>query len=366
MAKGPYIPNVEPIIQAGLDPKTGLPVKMVSADGCNLKNDIKRTLRVLDEQNAVRRYRWVNLPNGLTSELIERILYYKGQAAFFFMPTDEKFYFLPYALDGTIDVYGRYTAITPLPFNGQPGTEKDGKIKPWISGLKRKVIYEMPEDYNLDDFENSCVLLHDYTQQMSENIIPRQIQQDPIIDAMAESFPMARTSLLSNSGIKGMRVNSDDDAAEVKRASKAVSKAALTGDPWVPVTAQVEFQDLTSAGSAIKSEEYLLYMQAMDNYRLSLYGLKNGGLFQKKSHMLESEQQMNDGNTSLAYLDGLLLRQHFCDLVNSIWPLGIACLPEETVMGYDANNDGFIGTQEDQSGTQEGSQDAANTQEVSE
>lgn len=366
MAKGPYMPNIEPIIAAGLDPKTGLPTRLGSVDGSTLQNDIKRSLRILDEQNAVRRYRWVNLPNGLTSELMERILYYKGQAAFFYMKENNKFYFLPYALDGTIDVYGRYTDITPLPFNGQPGTEKDGKIKPWISGLKRHVLYEMPEDYNLKDFEEGCVLLHDYTQQMSENIIPRQIIQDPILNAMSESFPMARTSLLANSGIKALRVNDDDQSAEVKRASKSVTKAALTGDPWVPMVGNLEFQDLTSNGSALKAEEYLLYLQALDNYRLSLYGLKNGGLFQKKSHMLESEQQMNDGNTTLAYIDGLAHRQGFCDLVNSVWPLGIACLPEETVMGYDMNGDGMIGNNEDQSGTQPGEQDAMTNEEVQE
>ena len=54
----------------------------------------------------------------MDGQLLERILYYRGQGAFFYMESLEKFFFLPFALDGEIDVYGRYTGITPLPFNG--------------------------------------------------------------------------------------------------------------------------------------------------------------------------------------------------------------------------------------------------------
>ena len=352
MANNAKLPDIESLIQAGIDPKTGLPIRMADHK-CELKSNIKRSLRILDEQNAINRYRWYNLPNGLTGQLIERILYYRGQGMFFYMPTDGKFYFLPYALDGTIDVYGRFTDVTPVPFNG---TSQDSKQKAWITGLKRKVVYEMPEEYNIDDFDGSCVLLHDYCKQSSETNISRQIIQDPVLDAMAEAFPMARTSLLANSGIKGMRVNDEDQQAQVKAASRSITNAALTGDPWVPFVGQVEFQDFTSAGSALKSEEYLLYMQALDNYRLSLYGLKNGGLFQKKSHMLEAEQDMNDGNVGLVYQDGLTLRQEFCDLVNSIWPLGIAVEPSETVIGLDRNADAMVADDQDQSGTVEGDQ----------
>lgn len=46
------------LIQAGIDPKTGLPIKMTSSDEkCTLKLDIKKALRVLDEQNAINRYK---------------------------------------------------------------------------------------------------------------------------------------------------------------------------------------------------------------------------------------------------------------------------------------------------------------------
>lgn len=339
------------LLSAGVDPVTKLPLKVTDSMECMLKNDIRRALRIVDEQDAVNRYNWYNLPDGLDGELLERILYYKGQGMFFQL--SENFYFLPYALNGTIDVYGRYTGVTPLPFNGQAADDDSKeKVKPWIIGLNRKPVYQIADDEieDLDNLaENGCVLLHDYCKQRSQINIARQVIQEPILDKMAEAFPLARTNLFANSGIKGMRVNDENMKANVDAANNALQKAALNGKPWVSIVGNLEFQELTD-GSALKSEEFLLYMQALDNFRLSLYGLQTGGLFQKKSHMLESEQQMNEGNVGLIYNDGLRIRQKFCDIVNSIWGLGIYCEASETVIGLDRNMDGEIADNQDQSG----------------
>lgn len=326
--------DISSLISAGIDPKTKLPIKFTSGNPENLSNEIRKTLRILDEQNAVNRYVWYNLPDGLDGQLVERILYYRGQAMFFYNEEEDKFYFLPYALssekESPLDFYGRFKQVRPIPFNGATDTKEDKKAS-YLAYFIKDVVY----DAFVDDLDpvKSCVLLHDYTKQISQTIIPRQALQEPILGAMAEAFPMARTSLLANSGIKGMRVETQDEQSNVVAASKSIQNAALTGDPWIPIVGHVEFQDLTSAGSAIKSEEYLLYLQALDNFRLSLYGLKNGGLFQKKSHMLEAEEEMNDGNVGLVYQDGLTIRQNFCDMVNAIWGLGIWCEESMQVVG---------------------------------
>ena len=350
----PRIPDLNTIIQTGVNPKTGLPLKMGICD-CQLKDNIRKQLRVLDEQNAINRYKWYNLPSGLSGQLLERILYYRGQGAFFFMKENNQFYFLPYTLSGSIDVYGRYMGITPLQFAGGTTSNEKGKERPWITGLTKKPVYEVKTEIDLNDFENDCVLLSDYSKQLGEMILPRQSIQDPLLDAMSEAIPLARTSLIANSGVRGMRVQTEDDADQVAIASSAIYKNAMDGRPFVPIVGKTEFQDLTN-GTALKSEEYLLYLQALDNYRLSLYGLDSGGLFQKKSHMLEAEQNMNAGHARLAYQDGLTIRQNFCDIVNSIWGLGIWCEPAEAVLEMDTDGDGQAVDKQDQSGQVVGEQ----------
>lgn len=356
--KMPKMYDVDTVMAAGINPQTGLPIRMTDNQINSIaKADIKKQLRILDEQDAVNRFTWYNLPSGLNSRLMERILYYKGQGMFFKL--QDQFYFLPYALDGTIDVYGRFTSVTPLPFNGKAQT--GDKETPWITGLKRDCVYEvkLPEDYISEDGEilvdkileaqdSYCVLIKDYTEQISQTNISRQILQDPVLDVMADMIPFMRTALLNGTGIQGMRVNTEDEYSNVEAASRAVNRAALEGKKWVPVVGNVDFQDMTG-GEVAKAEEFLLAMQSLDNYRLSLYGLDNGGLFQKKSHMLEAEQKMNTGTTGLILRDSLQCRQDACNIINSIWGLDMWCEPSEVIMGMDANGDGELGSNEDNS-----------------
>lgn len=336
----PTMIDVDTLIAAGIDPKTGLPIKATDSKvGCIQKPEIKKQLRILDEQDAINRYTWYNLPKGLNGRLMERILYYRGQGMFFKLK--DKFYFLPYALDGSIDVYGRFTDVTPLPFNGKASA--DGKDNPWISGLTRQCVYEaqIPEDFMddagkpniaavLDMQETACVLIKDYSEQISQTNISRQILQEPILDLMADMPLFMRTALLNATGVRGLRVGDQNESASVEAASRAINRAALEGKKYVPVIGELDFQDLTD-GSTGKAEEFLLAMQAMDNYRLSLYGLDNGGLFQKKSHMLEAEQKMNTGTNSLVYTDGLKYRQDACTIINSIWGLSVWCDKSESL-----------------------------------
>lgn len=350
------------LISAGIDPKTGLPLKYVSGIECVRKADIKKQLRIIDEQDAVNQFTWYNLPEGLNARLIERILYYKGQGMLFFLESTQKFYFLPYALDGSIDVYGRFTGVTPLPFNG---TSNDGGKgdKPWIQGLTFNPVYDviLPEDFEnktdgeiIETLKSSCVLLKDYTEQISQTNISRQVLNDPILDIMAECFPFMRTALLNSVGIKAMRVNTENEKTEVYAANNAIARAALEGNPNIPVVGNVDFQMLTSDTPA-KAEEFLLAMQSLDNYRLSLHGLDNGGLFQKRSHMLEAEQEVNTGNVGLVMRDKLQCRQDFCNIANSIWGLDMWCEPSEVVIGMDTTGDGIAG--DDESGQKEAMQE---------
>lgn len=334
---GAKLNDLEMWFQMGIDPKTGLPLKFCLADDYGLKNGVLKLLRVQDEVDAVRRYRWKNLPYGITADLIERILWYKGQGALFYLPTNDRFYFLPFALNGNIDCYGRYTEITPLPFNG---TSEDSKNKtPFIAGLTRKPVYDLKlDEVTAKDLRENCVILTDYTRQMSQSIMPRQQMNEPILNAMAECIPMARTALINSTGVGAMRVGSADEAVNVTNANEAIKQAALTGQPNIPVIGNVDFQDL-SAKNPATAENFLQTMQSLDNFRLSTYGLDNGGLFAKKAHELQTESDMNSRKGSRALQDGLTCRQDWADLCNTHFGLDIDVEVSESEVG-DINMDG--------------------------
>ena len=337
MANNAKIIPLELYYQAGINPKTGLPIKY--ANKVTLKEDTKKFLRLIDEQDAVNRYVWYNLPANITSQELERLLYYKGQVCLFYDKNLEEFYFMPYALDGTIDFDGRYNTIHPVPMTS--GTEDKGNKAQaqYLANLKLKCVYGIDLDGSVDPV-NSTVLLHDYTKQLAQTIIPRCQVNDPILDAMSDCVPFMHTSLMLGTGVKGVRVNDADQAESVQDANRSMESAALTGSAFVPVVGNVEFQELTD-GQLTKSEEYMLAMQSLDNLRLSGYGIDNGGLFEKKAHELQTEADINGGPVGLVLQDGLSIRQNFCNIANSIWGLGIWCEPAENIIGNDVDGDGL-------------------------
>ena len=321
----PIMPNISLIEQTGYNPMIKGPYRagLITSP---LKENIVKQLRINDEQCAINRYVWRNLPQGLNSQLMERILYYRGRAAFFYLEEVNKFMFLPYALVEGLDVYGRYQQIEPVQMGGGE-LPTDGifkKDKPWISGLRLEIQYDLllPEELKPEHLTRSAVIINDYTPQYSQVIIPRYALQGPLLNCMAECIPFMQTALLKNTGISGMRVNSEDTESNVAVAAAQMHNAALNTQPWQAVVGSVEFQELTGGASG-KAEEYLLAMQGIDNFRLGLYGIENNGIFDKKAHMLEAEQAVNGGPTKLVLQDGLEQRQHAADIINSIWGLGI-------------------------------------------
>ena len=338
---GAVMKDLNLLVQAGINPKTGLPIKL-GGSKCNLKEDLKKFLRLVDEQDAVNRYVWYNLPANITSQELERMLYYKGQLCFFYDKDLDEFYFMPYALDGTIDFYGRYNTIHPVPMTSGTDEKANKAQAQYLAEKKLKCVYGIKTDsLDITDVTNSTVLLHDYSKQLSQTIIPRVTINDPLLDVMSECIPLMRTNMIASSGIKGVRVNDADQQQNVIDGSKSLEHAALTGNPWIPIVGNVEFQELTET-SLSKLQDYLLAMQSLDNLRLSGYGIDNGGLFEKKAHELQSEADINGGPVGLVLQDGLSIRQNFCNIVNSIWGIGIWCEPAQNIMGADTDGDGLV------------------------
>ena len=335
----PKLPDFQTLWQAGINPKTGLPMKFGSVK-CMLKEDIKKALRIQDEQDAVNRYVWYNLPANITSQELERMLYYKGQLCFFYDKDLEEFYFMPYALDGTIDFYGRYNTVHPVPMTSGVDDKGSKAQAEYLADKKLKCIYGIDFEGKADPL-NSTVLLHDYTKQLSQTIIPRCSVNEPVLDMMSEVLPMARTNMIASCGVKGVRVQDADQQQNVADGSRSLMNASLTGDPWVPIIGNIDFQELTDNATG-KNQDYFLALQSLDNFRLSLYGIDNGGLFEKKAHELQSEADINGGPVGLVMQDGLSIRQNFANIVNSIWGIGIWCEPAENIMGADMNGDGVI------------------------
>lgn len=371
--KGPFLSGANDFKRMnGVEPSR----KERKADGgvCGLKikEQIRRNLRIQDEQEYCNKGVWYNSNLGLSTQEIERLFYYKGSLAFFRL--NEKYYLMPYVLEDELDYYGRYKYVHAVPMYWEEGGKND-KATPeqrkqahFLAQRKMRVIREvvLEEEYLKADgtfdldaindvLENGCVLINDYTPQISQTVIPRQQLQEGIIDVESDCVPFMRTALLNSTGIQGMRVGSEDEQSNVEAASASINEAALNGEKYVPIVGNVDFQDLTgpNVGTA---DNFLLSMQALDNLRHTFLGIDNAGLFQKNQFVTNDQNQVNAGNVGLIAQDGITNRQHACDIINSIWGIGIWYDVAEPLLGVDKDGDGEISTDTDQSGENKGEQ----------
>lgn len=346
MGKGiPVLPDLKTFIEAGINPKTRLPLKLANPFVMDkeLKSNAKRNFRIQDEQRAVNCFKWYNLPAGISSQELERFLYYRYSLCFFYMPELGEFYFMPYTLNGTLDFYQRFNSISPVPMCE---SDKQGELYKRQLKVLSQYVFKVQKDVIVDAKEiteekltKTAVILRDYTNQSGQLGEPRAALNEHLLDIKADCECFLRLNLLIGSGIQAMRVKDADAYTEATNAAQSMYKSAIEGNPYMAIIAPVEFQELQPS-STLKASEFFLAMQSVDNMLLASHGIENTGIYEKQAHILESENQVNSTNVSLTLQDRLNQRQNFCNIVNSIWNLGIWCELSETVSGIDINGDG--------------------------
>lgn len=337
-SKGPVMIPIELYRMAGIDIKTGTPSRASSSETPK-RQQIRNALRVMDEQDAINRYRWYNLPIlDMTGQFLERMLYFHYTLCLF--KYNGKFYITPFAYEGSIDFYGRFNYIHPVPLSyGKDGEITDAKeikkaqesdpLYAVLSSLKLRVVKEI-SDQPLGD-EPVAVIIQDYSPQRNpNNATPRQQLNEPLLTMETDIIQYMRTAMITSSGVKGIRVHDADESVSVLAAAKSMEDSARNGLPFVPMITKLDAQDLGTR-STTSFQDYLLSLQSVDNFRMSLLGIDNGGIFQKKEHKLEAEQNMNSSPVGLINMDGLSLRQMFCNIANSVWGGSMWCEPNDAI-----------------------------------
>ena len=159
---------------------------------------------------------------------------------------------------------------------------------------------------------------------------------------MAECPALARTSLIANCGVSGMRVNNEDEESNVEAASQARYSNAMTGRTWIAIQGQQDFQDFNTSG-VTEADTYFRTFESLDNLRLAGYGLNNQGVFDKAKEYVNNVQAMGaQQNVGFVYNDGLYQRQNFCNIANSIWGTAMWCDSSENATNADMNGDGLL------------------------
>ena len=268
---------------------------------------------------TIERFKWSGLPDELPSDLIERILYFRYKGAFF--QYNDKHYFLPFALKGTIDAYGRYDSITPVLFTGQ-----------WASGSKKnKEIVFLPESVsgakfiakyskNQEPSEYNAVILTDSSLEVSQDWSPMNGTSKVLIDQMVDILVLLNIDLVTSAKVFYVVAKNEDQKSAIEDEFRDLDSSILDGKRVVVLTSEMELKEITGS-QAKDSARYMQSFQSIDNIRKSVIGSDNAGAFLKQEHMTEQETETNSNSASAVLNNALRMRQEFCELVNHFFGL---------------------------------------------
>lgn len=293
--------------------------------------DRKTMTRVLKHKHMVEtieRFKWLNLPPELPSDIIERILYFRFKGAMF--KANDKYFFLPFALKDEIDSYGRYIGITPVLFTGQ-WKVSNGKFTEdiaFISGKKYKVIYDLPSEKpeldELDQIEYSdhAVMLTDSSLEVSQDYTPMEYLIRPFIEQMVDILVLVNIDLITSAKVFYVIAKDENQKTAIMQEFNNLDQRILNGQRVVVVTSAVELKELTGK-STKDSSRYFQSYQSLDNLRKDIIGISNGGTFMKQEHTTEAETEMNTTSSSSVLNNALRMRKEFCRIVNKVFELDI-------------------------------------------
>lgn len=287
---------------------------------------------------TIERFKWKNLPNELPSDLIERIIFFRGKGALF-LGTDGKYKFLPFALSGEqgIDVYGRYVAIQPQLFTG---TNKD----------EENYNMDMPlrVAYSKDDIECEAVILYNSTLEIAQDNIPLAVSMSPLHEQMVEILVLVNIDLVSSAKVFTLVARDEAQKIAIEAEFEGLDERILDGKRVVVLTSDIALQELAKTDSR-DSNRYMQVYQSFDNLRKDILGITNAGTFSKNSIQTDSEVAQNS-NSSSVMENALRMRQEFCEIANAVFSLNISVecqkVVEPSIIGNSSNNsdrnEGFI------------------------
>lgn len=305
--------------------------------------DYERELEIHQFQQALRKYRWSGLPKGLDATMLERILYYRGQLILFKL--HDYYYALPYALNGNIDVYGRYISVTPLTYNGSVNVDADGNEYMgdgvWIQGQVLKVAYD---ELSLDGKE--AVILRDYSNGNSQYTIPRYTVNKTHIQDLSDILVLVHNNLVSSAVVWTVQAKDEGQQQEIEATYATLEEQVLENGKRIFVITAPTGVDKLFEHVDINTQAYWECFVSLDNLRENMMGIENTGIFKKKERELKLNVEMEAGNAHLVYQDGLYCRQETCMIFNKLFNENIWCEESEVISGNDNDKDGNIDDQE--------------------
>lgn len=253
-----------------------------------------------DKNQCLSRYEWDNLPNGLTSWNLERMLYFRGSLCAF--KIGGYVYILPYTISGQINPYGLPTRVQPITYNG--------------SQIGQGKAFELPVDIggNEDD-QYTAVILYDHAPNSpSAPPVSRYALNQIIIKDIADTLARVNINIVV-SNKKLMLVVKDPKQRDI--VEKELAMAFASDSPFAVVSSPLEVSSVQNT-SDFQASDLFNTIKNYDAIRCFMSGISSKSFGSEKKERLVSGELAGAEEEKDLILDmGFYFRKLFCDQCNA-------------------------------------------------
>lgn len=258
-----------------------------------------------DMNQCCSRYIWKNLPNGLTSWNLERMIYFRGTVAGFKFAG--RVYILPYVMaTPSINPYGLPSKIKPITYNGQAVSGKNDFF------AKN---FELPVDVTGNESNDyDAVLLYDsIPYSPSGNAPSRFALNQIIIDEIANTFARVNINIVVSNKKILLQVK-DPKQRDVVQAEL---ETIFGNDcPFGIITSPLEASSIQSTND-YNADDLFNTLKNYDGIRCSMSGISSKGFgAEKKERLVTGELTGAEEEKDLILDMGYDLRKLFAEQCN--------------------------------------------------
>lgn len=299
--KGQYTPSVMLQNQGYIVPGKDInPIGFINKN----RDDYNLIWTNYDFNQCCSRYIWKNLPNGLTSWNLERMLYFRGTLAGFKFAG--RVYILPYVPSPSLNPYGFPSAIKPITYNGQAVSDKDEMFAK---------DFELPVNvYGDETNEYQAVLLYDALPYAPSGKAPsRFFLNQIIIKEMCEVFARININVVVSNKKIILQVK-DKKQRDIVQAE--LNMAFGSDSPFAIISNELDVNNIQSS-SDYNADDLFNTVKNYDAIRCFMSGISSKGFgAEKKERLVTGELTGAEEEKDLILDMGYDLRKMFADMCN--------------------------------------------------
>lgn len=272
------------------------------------------------------RYVWENLPPTYSSQIIERMLYFRTALIGFKLAG--RIYILPFVPIGNgLDLLGRPTKVKPISYNG-----KEIPASSNVLGIEYDI------DVFGDDDQSKAVLLYDNIPTNNFGTMPsRYMLNQVLIKEIANTFARVNINIVVSNKKIILQIKDPKQKEVIQRELEI----AFGNDcPFALVTSPLENGSIQSSND-FNADELFNAIKNYDGIRCFMSGISAKGFgTEKKERLVAGELAGNEEEKDLVLDMGLMMRQEFCDIMNKKFGTNISVRKrsEEYKEELDGNN----------------------------